>query len=349
MEQARAVADTILYEGYLLYPYTASSLKNQLRWQFGVLMPHGYIDTSEPRSATTQFLVRPSNKRPRLNVLVRFLQAAADKPRQQEISIDAKLGEGEASYPFGVDVLRGTAVITTERDGKFLRVTLRLQNDGRIWADADRNQAMKGALISAHALITVHGGVCVSLLDPPEEAKDAVARCNNRRTFPVLIGKPGKDNKTATMMLASPIILYDFPKINENSTGHTFDGTEVDELLLLSVASLTDEEKAEARATDERAREIVDRAEAMNAGIQSTLHGTIAIGERVRIHPKRRADAFDMFVEGRTARVRGLHDDVDGRRYVSVVFDDDPASDLHEWYGRSFFYEPDEIEALDCL
>ena len=38
---ARAVADAVLYEGYVLYPYRASARKNQLRWQFGVLGPAG--------------------------------------------------------------------------------------------------------------------------------------------------------------------------------------------------------------------------------------------------------------------------------------------------------------------
>ena len=37
--RARAVADAVLYEGYLLYPYRATSQKNQYRWQIGVLGP----------------------------------------------------------------------------------------------------------------------------------------------------------------------------------------------------------------------------------------------------------------------------------------------------------------------
>ena len=36
-DSARAIAEAVLYEGYVLYPYRASSAKNQLRWQFGVL------------------------------------------------------------------------------------------------------------------------------------------------------------------------------------------------------------------------------------------------------------------------------------------------------------------------
>ena len=38
---ARQVADAVLYEGYLLYPSRATSSKNQIRWQFGVLGPDG--------------------------------------------------------------------------------------------------------------------------------------------------------------------------------------------------------------------------------------------------------------------------------------------------------------------
>ncbi|MEP7091982.1 MAG: hypothetical protein ABI776_17910, partial [Nocardioidaceae bacterium] len=39
LEQVRSIADAVLYEGYLLYPYRASSSKNRSRWQFGVLGP----------------------------------------------------------------------------------------------------------------------------------------------------------------------------------------------------------------------------------------------------------------------------------------------------------------------
>ena len=41
LDLARTVADAVLYEGYLLYPYRATSRKNQARWQFGVLGPVG--------------------------------------------------------------------------------------------------------------------------------------------------------------------------------------------------------------------------------------------------------------------------------------------------------------------
>src|SRR5579863_3450235 len=49
LDDVRRVADAVLYEGYILYPYRASSQKNRSRWQFGVLMPPAYAaaDASE--------------------------------------------------------------------------------------------------------------------------------------------------------------------------------------------------------------------------------------------------------------------------------------------------------------
>jgi hypothetical protein len=59
---ARAVADAVLYEGYVLYPYRASSPKNQVRWQFGVLVPRAFseADGSERWSLRTETLVEPA-------------------------------------------------------------------------------------------------------------------------------------------------------------------------------------------------------------------------------------------------------------------------------------------------
>ena len=49
LDAVRRIADAVLYEGYILYPYRASAQKNRSRWQFGVLMPPGYTaaDPSE--------------------------------------------------------------------------------------------------------------------------------------------------------------------------------------------------------------------------------------------------------------------------------------------------------------
>jgi hypothetical protein len=72
---ARQVADAVLYEGYLLYPYRASSSKNQVRWQFGILGPSGAAESGlgEPTSLSSEVLVETSADAT-VDALLRFLQ-----------------------------------------------------------------------------------------------------------------------------------------------------------------------------------------------------------------------------------------------------------------------------------
>jgi hypothetical protein len=72
---ATTVADVLLFEGYVLYPYRASARKNQQRWQFGVLMPPAYgADSGEHSASRTECLLEP-RAGARVHVRVRFLQA----------------------------------------------------------------------------------------------------------------------------------------------------------------------------------------------------------------------------------------------------------------------------------
>lgn len=362
IDQARAVADAVLYEGFLLFPYHKASLKNQMPWQFGVLMPQNYSDKSEPSSLRSQMVVLPRTQAPEIGALVRFLQQAGD-PIEREVPLHIELREGRTKHPFAVDSLRGTAVFDIVRDGDVLQLTFELRNESEAPEHAGRNEALNSAFISAHALFTARGAAFASLLDPPDEAKEAVTHCLNERVFPVLVGEAGNTPQTGATMLVSPIILYDFPRIANASTTHTFDATEIDELLMLSVASLTDEEKQAARSAHPYVRELVERAEALDADTQTMLHGELTggapkpgdesveisgyivrKGSRVRVHPKGRTDVWDDIVNGMTGRVCMVHTDFEGKRYIGVVFDADPAGDMHEWYGRAFFYGPDEVE-----
>src|SRR5262245_45785538 len=74
-QTARAVADAILYEGYILYPYRASSQKNQSRWQFGVVMPAGFAatDPTESSASQTECLLE-WDEGTELDIAVRYLQ-----------------------------------------------------------------------------------------------------------------------------------------------------------------------------------------------------------------------------------------------------------------------------------
>lgn len=86
-----------------------------------------------------------------------------------------------------------------------------------------------------------------------------------------LAGEKGQTD----MMLASPIIMYDYPQIAPESSGDLFDGCEIDEILALRILTLTDEEKQEVRCGDERARRILERTEMLPPEHFQKLHGAM--------------------------------------------------------------------------
>lgn len=362
IESVRAVADAVLYEGFLLFPYGKRALKNQMPFQFGVVMPRGYADPTEPPYLRSEFILCAAEGK--VDGLLRFLQMK-EQPVEREVPFSFRIGEHRTHIPFETDALHGHIAVAAERDGDVMRVTLEVRNRTAARPLAGRNEALQGALISTHVLLEAHGGEFSSLLDAPDAAKAAASRCKNERVFPVLAGEDSAGKQTSNVLLISPIILYDFPRIAQASRARTFDGTEIDELLMLSVASMSEEEKREARAAHPYVRELVERAEELDADTVRTLHGEITggfsdpgdecveidgvsvrRGSRVRVQPKGRADIWDDLVRGMTARVNAVHTDFEGKRYVGVVFDADPASDMHEWYGRSFFYGENEVEPL---
>jgi hypothetical protein len=135
----------------------------------------------------------------------------------------------------------------------------------------DRETALAHSMIGTHLLLGVPGGRFLSLTDPPEWARPAAASCHNDHTWPVLAGPPG----TEDVMLSSPIILEDHPAVAEESPGPLYDATEIDEILSLRTAALTEREKREARGTDARAAEVVDLVDDMPDAVRERLHGAI--------------------------------------------------------------------------
>jgi hypothetical protein len=56
---------------------------------------------------------------------------------------------------------------------------------------------------------------------------------------------------------------------------------------------------------------------------------------------------MDMFLENQIATVQAIHRDVDDAAYVAVTIDSDPGRDLHDRYGRFYYFYPEEIEPVD--
>lgn len=415
MAPALAVANAVLYEGYILFPYTASAKKNRIRWQFGVIVPEEYAaqGSGEAALAQTEVLLEARDDT-RVTVLVRFLQVETrwvqapsgdgfetveslnaggrrrvtfdeGVEREVEVRFDPSDSGVAAPIAFAADErieplrddsgtllgrivrrrwpLHGAVTVECEplpAHPSLRKVRVKIVNHSSVVA-GERSSALRTAFVSTHALLYAENGQFLSALDPPSDAVVESASLRNRHTWPVLVGDGSADAQRSPLVLSSPIILYDFPAVASQSEGDTFDATEIDELMMLSVRSLSDDEREEARATDPRARAIVERAERFGANELTELHGTLDIpsmdcvfvqgtkvakGSTVLLHPKRRADVWDAFLEGKVATVRAIHQDVENQMYVAVTVDDDPASEMHNWYGRSLFFYPDEVEPL---
>ena len=332
LEHARKVADAVLYEGYVLYPYRRSAQKNRTRFQFGVLMPPPYraVDEHEPSASQTECLMEcPPDAE--LDIGLRFLHLQRRTAQLIEPSTGAatdvdtlRVGKAEYSswdeavereqhfrgcvadlldthtellFEFGESVvtenlvgldgeqagrllrrceaLAGAIVVRAERTaGPYGAIRLRVRVENRTEPRVplrSRDDGLKYSLIAAHLLIGVAGGSFLSLTDPPEWASGEVAGCVNVGTWPVLAGPP----ECRDLMLSSPVILYDHPEVAPESAGDLYDATEIDEILTLRTLALTDEERQEARATDPRAADLIDRLDDLPAEMLERMHGAI--------------------------------------------------------------------------
>ncbi len=377
LHRARAVADAVMMEGYALYPYRASAPKNRYRWTFGTLAPRAWSEAGgcEPWWLEAQVLV--AGPATRIAGQLRFFQIERrrdstgtwDEGIVHAIDFDvANACEAPISVAASLvrdgEVVRSCAAltgrITTRKEWlvaarPLTRVTIRVENTTTWTAlDAPRDEAVASAFAATHLVIGVEGAELVSALDPPPWVVAATPPCKSTRTYPVLVGHD--------VMLCAPFVLYDHPQLAPESAGETCDATEIDELLVLRTRTLTDDEKRQARATGPRTAAIVDRADALPPQWLERLHGAtrdlregemvprrggIAVGSKVRLRtPTRHTDAQDLLYAGHVATVVGLEQDVDGTAFYAVTIDDDPAAQLHDWYGRYRYYRDDEVDPL---
>jgi len=327
VDAAKKIAEAVLYEGYLLWPYRRSSRKNQQRWTFGGVYPREYSEArgeDDPWIMQTQCLARGDEKTT-IEVIVRFLHVVERKvaiktdeglqpvdelrvgedfylswdeavereiavgkfglsellrsPQKVQIDIAAGGTEESLAEPAGNVVgalvrswraLGGAVKVGAEllREGAF-RVTVRITNTTP-WGGEDRESTLRQSFVSTHTTLKVEGGEFVSLIDPPGELAEVAEGCENLKTWPVLVG----EEEDLSTMLSSPIILYDYPQIAPESPGDLFDGTEIDQMLILNVLNLTDKEKEEMRASDPRGREILERCESLSPEELMRLNGT---------------------------------------------------------------------------
>jgi hypothetical protein len=315
-ELAQKIADAVLYEGYMLYPYRPSAIKNRQRWCFGILYPPAYHEVSAgtERSYMHSECLLQIVGEAILNVQLRFLHLLTrqvaetlgdddpinswDEGVERSVEFEMPLVYGtprrvEFSFPGSYQTessrdasgqvvgsisrtqheLTGFISVQSETLRQdLLKLSIDVANSTlSLSGTLERNAALLRSLVSAHTLLTATGARFVSLLDPPEDCREAANACSNIGNFPVLVGAQGERD----MLLCSPILLYDYPQVAPESAGDFYDATEMDEMLTLRVSTLTEQEKDEIRSADDHVRNLLQRTEASAREHLMRTHGTI--------------------------------------------------------------------------
>jgi hypothetical protein len=174
-------------------------------------------------------------------------------------------------------------------------------------------------------------------------------------------------------ILGAAIFLPDHPQIAPESTGSLFDGTEIEEALLLHVLALSDAERAELETADPAVRAMVARAAAATPSDIMALHGRVTVtdpapaaapagqdvrgeeeiavdgrsfrrGAHVVLRPGPGRGATDHLLRGRSATIERIYVDYDDGVHLCVTVDDDPGQELMRDIGRYLYFKPDEVE-----
>ena len=300
----RRIADAVLYEGYLLWPYRKSALKNQQRFTFGGVYPPAWDD----RSCMQVQVLLEGGEDAEVDIRVRFLHVvrrqvlkigpspATPEPVEElevngerwvswDEAIEREIAPGPIRVPAG-ELIEEVSAATIRRSWRALegevtvarelvrpelsRLTLRVVNTTP-WTGRMREEALRQTFCSTHAVLRAREGSWVSLTDPPEALQAQADACECSGAWPVLVGEEG-DRGT---MLASPIILCDHPEIAPESPGDLFDSGEIDQMLVLNILAMTAEERRDMRDCDPRTREILERTEALSGEEIMRLHGAL--------------------------------------------------------------------------
>ncbi len=374
------LVDSLLYEGYALYPYTPGATKNSTPTPFGIVYPPVYAASL---SSTFDHLelrcVLQAPPDAVLSAEVRFLAAGGGRHQAQERRIELSgamvgaLAEVPAEKGATVQSDTGAAPLVAALSlgarplgaGEY-EVSFRIENRTLVSSGLDRAGALARSLLSTHPIVRVAGGRFVSALERP---------CRSVNTFPVLA------SAADDAVVGAAIVLPDHPQIAPESRGGLFDSTEIEEALLLHVHALSDGEREEIERQDPAVRDMIARASAATPEEIVALHGRVTLrdpetneppveppdlrdprageeqadvdgvtfrrGGKVVIRPAADADLHARMLDGRTATVERIFTDYDGKTHLGVTIDDDPGQELMRETGRYLFFFAPEVEAIE--
>ncbi len=351
------LVDSLLYEGYALYPYTPGAAKNSTPTPFGIVYPPAYaeaLDTTYDH-LELQCVVEGEGE---LSAEVRFLAPSGERHRAEAQRLEGS-GEFRAA---GLSIR--TLLAVTPLEGNRRLVSYRVENVTEAPPGLNRAAAIERSLISAHPIVSVRGGRFISQLEAP---------CDSVNTWPVL-ASPQDD-----VMLGAAIVLPDHPQIAPESQANLFDNTEIEEALVLHVQALSDGERAELEQQDPAVRDMIERARAVTPEQLLNLHGRVEVrdpvtleppqpspdvrdptrglpevevdgvvfrrGGKVVVRPGLDADLQARALEGRTVTVERIYRDYDGKIHLGVSVDQ-PGQEIMRETGRFLWFFPPEVESV---
>ena len=372
--------DSLLYEGYALYPYTPGAAKNATPTPFGIVYPPEYAKLGSHTFdlARIDCVLRfdPEASDVEVRGEVRFLQAAGERHKGVErrvqippAPLERLIEEGQGvEFDFEAEhdgePVSGRARVRAEALGEgTARVIMCVHNTGELPAeesgDPDRPAALRSSLLSTHLLLRAAGGTFVSPLENEGEVGEAVQAARNVNTWPVL-ASPDDD-----AVLGAAIFLPDHPKVAPESLGNLFDNTEIEEALLLHVKTLSEEERKQIAGQDPAVLEMIERAESATPEQLMELHGRLEMrdpragegaaevdgvtyrrGASVILSPQggNGGDSYDVILAGRSATIERIFLDYEDGVHLGVTVDGDPGQDLMRDSGRYLFFRPEEVE-----
>jgi hypothetical protein len=367
--------ESLLWEGYALYPYTPGATKNATPTPFGIVYPPVYaaalastFDHLELRCVVTA----PADAV--LSAEVRFLAASGERHQAaaHRVELPGVMAGALAGRPArkevsvgGLTLGMGLETRTQPGDNEY-EVVLRVDNLTLVSSGLDRAGALRRSLISTHPMLRVTGGRFLSPLERP---------CGSVNTFAVLA------TDADDVVLGTAIVLPDHPRLAPESLGGLFDSTEIEEALLLHVRTLSDEERQEIEQQDPAVREMVARAASAAPEDIVALHGRVELrdpvtneppteppgladpragdavldvggrtfrrGGKVVIRPGADADIQARMLDGRTATIERIFTDYDGRAHLGLTIDDDPGQELMRDTGRYLYFFAPELEVVE--
>ena len=336
-----ALVDTLLYEGYALYPYTPGATKNATPTPFGIVYPPAYAAGSGATFDVLQIQCLCSGSA--VSGEVHFLQASGVRHEGTARRVDLP-GPGHARVRLRRPARHGLALLRRRPHDDPRREPHRRYPRGSTAGRRCGTRCSRPTWWAASP-----AGRFVSPLE--------AAGCEQINSWPVL-ATPEDD-----AVLGAAIMLPDHPQIAPESRGSLFDSTEIEEALLIHVLALSDEERESAASQDPAVRQMLERAARTTPQELMDLHGRVTVadpregeasaevdgvlyrrGDTVVLRPAANATPQDHLVAGRRATVERIYHDYDGTVHLAVTVDDVPGQDVMRDIGRYLYFKTSEVE-----